>query len=313
MTQTATTLLPVEFGDRALAVTTRDLTKRYGSVAAVGGLDLQLPERGVYVLVGPNGAGKSTLIRVLMGLGGYDHGVVDVLGLDPRTQGSGIRAATGYVPEGQELGYARMSVGRLLRHHEVYRPTWDKGYARRLTMALEIDLDKRCGALSKGQRRRVQLVLALAHRPPLLLMDEPTDGLDHVIRDVTLGLLSEHLSDCPTTVLISTHRVYEVERLVDHVGVLCGGRLLGQMPRAELRSKLLRYWADVPEGWSGAPELNGRVIRRGGTGREIEWTAWGERDQVTGALTRAGATVHDVTPLSVDEAAIALLSRKEAS
>ena len=113
--------------------------------------------------------------------------------------------------------------------------------------------------------------------------------------------------------MISTHRVYEVEPLVDHVGVLSKGRLLGQLPRDELRGGLLRYWADVPEGWSGPDELGGRVVRRSGADRAIEWTVWGDRDAVTRGLSRAGASVRDVAPLSVDEAAVALLSGRGTS
>ncbi len=313
MTDTATTALPIDLGNGPFAVTTRGLTKRFGPVRALDGLDLQVPEGAVYVLVGPNGAGKSTLIRTLMGLVRHQGGALDVLGRDPADRGAEVRAGIGYVPEDYRVGYAWMTIGRLLEHQAVYYPSWDADYARHLGERYEIDPGRKCHALSKGQSRRVQLVLALAHRPPLLLLDEPTDGLDHVVRDETLSILSEQLADSPTTVLISTHRVYEVESLVDHVGVLSGGRLLGQLPRAELHGGLLRYWADVPEGWRGPTELRGRVVKRSGAAREIEWTVWGDRDAVTRGLSQAGAAVREVAPLSVDEAAVALLSGREAS
>lgn len=313
MSSTTTAGLPVDLGEGPFAVTTTGLFKRYGVVTALSGLELQVPEGAVYVLVGPNGAGKSTLIRVLMDLVRRDSGTVDVLGVDPRLRPGGARALVGYVPEGHDVGYPWMTVGRLLDHCRTYYPTWDDAYARRLAETYELDLARKCRRLSKGQRRRVQLLVALAHRPPLLLLDEPTDGLDHVIRDATLTVLSEHLADTPTTVLISTHRVYEVERLVDHVGVLSEGRLLGQLPRDELRGKLRRYWADVPEGWRPLPDLAGRVIRRADRSREIDWTVWGEQDRVVHDLSLAGATVREVSPLSMDDAAIALLSRKEVS
>jgi ABC-2 type transport system ATP-binding protein len=205
-----------------------------------------------------------------------------------------------------------MRVGRLLHEHAAYYPTWDQDYAARLIQRYDVDLDKKCHALSKGQSRRVQLILALAHRPPLLLLDEPTDGLDHVVRDATLSILSEHLADTPTTVLISTHRVYEVEALVDHVGVLSAGRLLGQLPRSELRGSLLRFSTDVPEGWRPPQDIGGRVVIRRGEARDIEWILWGDRDAVARGLTQAGATVREVASLSVDEAAIALLIGEEA-
>lgn len=313
MTLSSTTVLPVDLGNGPFAVTTQGLTKRYAGVQALGGLDLQIPEGAVYVLVGPNGAGKSTLLRLLMGLVRRQAGVVEVFGTDPADLGAEVRARIGYVPEDHRMGYPWMTVGRLVDHHRTYYPAWDPTYVRRLMETYEVDPGRKCHALSKGESRRVQLILALAHRPQLLLLDEPTDGLDHIARDVTLSILSEHLADSPTTVLISTHRVYEVEALVDHVGVISGGRLLGQLPRAELHGGLLRYWADVPEGWSASPALDGQVIRRKNAAREIEWTVWGDKDVVTRGLFQAGATVREVAPLSVDEAATALLSGREAS
>jgi ABC-2 type transport system ATP-binding protein len=306
-------VLPRELGEGPFAVTTGALTKRYGSEHALEGLDLRVPEGAVYVLVGPNGAGKTTLLRTLIGMARRDSGTVEVLGLDPASKAHEVRARIGYVPEGHRLGYPWMTVGRLLEHHERLYGSWDSDYAARLVDAYEIEPRRKCGTLSKGQSRRVQILLALAHRPALLLLDEPTDGLDHVIRDATLTILSEHLTDTPTTAVISTHRVYEVERLVDHVGVLRKGKLLGQMRADELKGRLRRYWADVPEGWQASTELVGRVMRRAGGARDIEWTMWGDEQQVVYGLDRAGATVREVAPLTLDEAATVLLSRKEAS
>jgi ABC-2 type transport system ATP-binding protein len=298
MSPTSTTALPTDLGDRPFAATTKGLTKRFGRIRALDELDLQLPEQAVYVLVGP--------IR-------SNAGEVRVLGMDPQLRGGNVRACIGYVPEHHDVGYRWMTVGRMMEHCRAYYPSWDVAYARELADVYEVDPARKCRTLSKGESRRVQLLLALAHRPPLLLLDEPTDGLDHVVRDATLQILSKHLTDSPTTVLISTHRVYEVERLVDHVGVLSEGRLLGQLPSEDLHQNLRCYLADVPEGWDGSPELTGQVIRRVGGAREIEWTVWGEEERVLHGLDQAGATVREVAPLSVDEAATALLSRKEAS
>ena len=128
---------------------------------------------------------------------------------------------------------------------------------------------RKCVQLSKGQARRVQLLLALAHRPSILLMDEPTDGLDHVARDGMLELLAEHLADTPTTALISTHRVYEIEKLVDHVGIIRGGRLLAQMHTDALRSRLRRYSADVPEAWQPEDSIRDPGSPLCGCGRQI--------------------------------------------
>lgn len=306
--------LPVDMGEGPFALTTDGVAKHYGSIRALDGLNLKVPFGAVYVLVGPNGAGKTTLLQVLMNLKRASRGQVGVLGMDARREGPRVRAQIGYVPEEQSLGYPWMKVGRLLEHCSVYHPTWDSEYADQLASLLEIDRERKCGQLSKGNVRRVQLLLALAHRPALLLLDEPTDGLDHVARDRTLEFLAEHLVDTPTTALISTHRVYEIERLVDHVGVIRDGRLLGQVALEELRRMLRRYSADVPEGQEPSEwEMEGMVALRPGLGRAVEWTVWGEEERVVADLTVAGATVRDSAPLTVDEAATALLSTWEAS
>jgi len=288
-----------------LAVETAGLVKRYGSTTALNGVDLRVPEQAVYVLVGPNGAGKSTLLRSLMNVVRTDGGTIVVSGLDARAQGPEVRARIGYVPETHELSHPWMRVGRLFEHFARYYRTWDDAYATHIARVLSIRLDAKCGAMSKGERRRVQLVLALAHRPALLLLDEPGDGLDHVGRERVLELLSGHISDSPTTVLVSTHRIYEVERLVDHVGVLSSGVLVEQTTRDELQRRVRRYRADVPEGW--APPTGLDVLRRGGLGRSIDWTVVGDERAIAVALTQSGAIVREVASLSLDDAATALL------
>jgi ABC-2 type transport system ATP-binding protein len=303
--------LPTRLEGGPLAVATHDLHKSYGGQAALDGVELQVPEGSVYVLVGPNGAGKTTLLKTLLDLVRADRGRAEVLGLDPRADGPRVRGRIGYVPERHDWGFGWMRVGRLLRHHAVYHPSWDEAYAARLARAFELRLDQRYGRLSKGQARRVQLLMALAHRPSLLLLDEPTDGLDPVMRDETLGLLADHLAATPTTVLVSTHLVHEIETMADHFGALRGGRLHAQLPVEALHRGLRRYRAEVPEGWQGVATLNGAVVRRAGSGREIQWTVWGEESEIVGHLSRAGATVRAAAPLTLADAAIALLSRRE--
>ncbi len=295
------------------AVATEGVVKRYKAVTALGGIDLRVPDGAVYVLVGANGAGKSTLMRILMHLIRADAGTVHVLGIDVRRTGAEARAQIGYVPESHDLGHPWLTVGRLLGYHAAFYPAWDHAYAARLVKAFEIEPDRKCGALSKGQGRRVQLVLALAHRPPVLLLDEPGDGLDHVARDRTLSLLTEHLADSPTTVVISTHRIYEFEQLVDHVGVIDAGALIRQATRGQFQRMLRRYRADIPTGWTAPSLVGDTVLRRAALGRQIEWTVWGEERQVIEQLMGSGAVLREVGSLSLDDAAVALLSRKEAS
>lgn len=302
--------LPIRLPDGELAVCTHELTKRYGGHTALHDVALQVPAGAVYLLVGPNGAGKSTTLKILLDLVRASAGVAEVLGLHSVDDAPLVRANVGYVPEHRDWGYGWMRVGRALEHHARYFPSWDEAYARHLARLFDLPLDRRLGKLSKGQARRAHLVMAMAHRPPLLLLDEPTDGLDPVVRDETLGAIAEHLADAPTTVLLSTHHVAEVEQLADHIGVLRDGMLRSQMPLDALRGKLRRYRAAVPEGWQGVPGLDGAVLRRAGRAPEVQWTIWGEEEEIAGHLAAAGATVREAAPLSLHEATLALLTTK---
>ena len=161
------------------------------------------------------------------------------------------------MPERTEHGYRWMTCGALLQHVGGLLPGVGPRVCGASDRAFGLRPHRKVGTLSKGESRRLQLVLALAHRPPLLLLDEPTDGLDPVVRNRTLALLAEHLADTPTTVLISTHHIHEVESLADHVGVLRDGTLVAQMPRDELQRTVGRYRVEVPDGWQGPRELAG--------------------------------------------------------
>jgi ABC-2 type transport system ATP-binding protein len=218
-----------------------------------------------------------------------------------------VRAQVGYVPERQDAPYRSMTCARLLRHAAAFYPEWDHAYADHLARALGVRPERRVGGLSKGETRRLQLVLALAYRPSLLLLDEPTDGLDPVVRRRALALLAEHLADAPTTVLISTHHIHEMESLADHVGVLRDGRLVAQMPREELQRRVRSYQLEVPDGWEPPRELQATGLRRSSAGRDVRCTLVGEEREVTRHLAATGARVRQVSTLALEDAALAFL------
>jgi ABC-2 type transport system ATP-binding protein len=289
------------------AVTTHGLSKRYGQDLALSDVELLVPDGAVYVLVGMNGAGKSTLFKVLMNLERPDIGTASVFGLDTGRYGPEVRAQVGYVPERHDAPYGSMTCAGLLRHVAIFYPTWDHAYAEHLTRSLGVKPGKRVGGLSKGETRRLQLVLALAHRPRLLLLDEPTDGLDPTVRRRALALLAEHLADVPTTVLISTHHIHELESLADHIGVLRDGRLVAQMPSEELQRTVRSYQLEVPDTWEPPAELHATRLRRSSAGRDIQCTLVGDEHEVTQRVTATGARVRNVSTLSLEDAALAFL------
>jgi ABC-2 type transport system ATP-binding protein len=294
----------------SFAVATHGLSMCYGKQTALDAVDLRVPDGAIYVLIGANGAGKSSTMKVLLNLERADAGRAEVFGLDTIDEGPRVRAQIGYMPEAHEQAYSWLTCAQLIRHVAAHYPAWDHTYAARLIDVLGVRAERKVGTLSKGESRRLQFVLALAHRPPLLLLDEPTDGLDPVVRHRTLAHLAEHLADTPTTVVIATHHIHEVESLADHVGVLNAGRLVAQLSRDELRRTVRRYRVEVPEDWQTPPELQTPSLRRSRGGREVQWTLIGEEREVTARLTATGATVRDVTPLALEEAALAFLTEE---
>lgn len=299
--------LPIALAPGERAIVARRVSKRYGPVTALDAIELEVPTGAFYLLVGPNGAGKSTIMKLILDLARPTVGHVEVFGLDLGTQSARIRANIGYVPERPDWAYSWMTVGRALAHHARYFENWDASYAANLARAFSIKPERRMGTLSKGQARRVHLVMALAHRPSLLLLDEPTDGLDPVLRDEVLSVLAAHLADTQTTVLISTHHAMEVERLADHVGVMRQGTLRAQLHLDDLRAQLRRYRIQVVGPWEEPPALSALVLRRSPPGREVEWTVWGPESEIVSHLERAGATVNAVQTMRLEESLVALL------
>ena len=294
------------------AVETRNLTKSYDTQRALDRVDLHVPEGSVYVLVGANGAGKSTTFKILLNLERADSGTAAIFGLDSRDKGPEARGQIGYMPEHYDAGYRWMTCDRLLEHVAAYYPSWDRDYADRLVKSFDIPMNRRTGTLSKGETRRLQCVMAMAHRPPLLLLDEPTEGLDPVARRQLLTLISEHLSDSPATIVIATHHVYEVESLADHIGALNAGHLVAQMSRDDLQRKVRRYQMELAENFKAPSGIVATQIRTSADGRDAQWTIVGDERDIIERLTLAGARVREAQPLTFEEAALALLSGESA-
>ena len=294
-----------------LAVETTNLSKSYDKQPALERVDLRVPESSVYVMVGANGAGKSTTFKILMNLERPDAGTASVFGLDTAAKGPEVRAQIGYVPEHYEAGYRWMTSARVLQHAAAFYTSWDSAYADRLVKSLDSRLHRKTGSLSKGEGRRLQLVMAMAHRPPLLLLDEPTEGLDPVARRQLLTLIAEHLADSPSTIVIATHHIHEVESLADHIAALNGGRLVAQMSRDELQKNVRRYQLELPENWKAPAGFIATQARTSADGRDAQCTIIGDERDVAERLTHSGARVREAQPLSFEDAALALLTGEQ--
>lgn len=205
-------------------IETQNLTRRFGRMEAVHGLDLTVPTGSVFALLGANGAGKTTTIKLLMNLLRPTAGGALVLGVDTRKLGEREFAQIGYVSENQELPLW-MTVRQLLDYCRPFYPTWDAALEKQLLEQFALPEDRKLKHLSRGMLMKASLLSSLAYRPKLLVLDEPFSGLDPLVRDEFIRGVLEVSALGEWTVFVSSHDIDEVERLCDHVALLEGGRL----------------------------------------------------------------------------------------
>jgi ABC-2 type transport system ATP-binding protein len=222
----------------------RGVNKSFGKKPVLRGVNLTMHAGQTLAFLGRNGAGKTTTIRTLLGLLAPDAGEVRVLGFDPRVDPLEIRQRVGYVAEDQTM-FGWMRVGQLLSFVAPFYPTWDNAWAKELSQRFELPMNTRVRHLSKGQGVRVALLLALAHRPKLVILDDPTLGLDPIMRKEFLRDLVTHMQGESIGVFFSSHLLYEVEPVADSIVILDHGQVVRQAPTEELREQVKRLVAPI--------------------------------------------------------------------
>jgi ABC-2 type transport system ATP-binding protein len=272
--------------DRASVLVTQALTKSYGSVPALRGVDLEVERGEIFGFLGPNGAGKTTTIRCLLDLIRPDGGAVRVLGLNPQADPVAVRARVGYLPGELRLDDNMRVEGALRFLNRLRGGRADWGFVRHLAARLELDLTIPIKNLSKGNKQKVGVAQALMHRPELLLLDEPTAGLDPLMQQEVLRLIREAQAE-GATVFFSSHVLSEVEDVAGRVAIIRQGVVVEVAETATLINRALRR-ARIrfrePVDSSPLDSLPGvRVISRGdGTGLLMQ--VEGEMDGLIKAL-----------------------------
>jgi ABC-2 type transport system ATP-binding protein len=277
----------------------RRVTRQFGNKTALDDLSLTVPRGGVFGLIGGNGAGKTTLIKHILGMLKAQHGTVQVFGLDPVENPVGTLGRIGYLSEERELP-DWMRVGELMRYTQAFFPNWDEAYAEELREAFDLDPNARIKTLSRGQRARAGLLAALAHRPELLVLDEPSSGLDPVVRRDILGAIIRTIADEGRTVLFSSHLLDEVERVADRVAIIHHGRILLTASMEEIKEQHHRVTLRFAQPLDQPPSLVG-ALSFAGKGSEWTYICNGERSQLRRAAEALGATVVDDAALTLDE------------
>jgi ABC-2 type transport system ATP-binding protein len=296
------------------AVALRGLTKRYGTVEALRGLDLTVEPGRVYGFLGRNGAGKSTALRIIMGITQPTDGEVWLFGRLQSGEDPAARRRIGYVAQEQSF-YGWMTPRRMGEFVRGFYPTWEDAEFDRLLTLLDVPRDRRIETFSGGTHAKLALALALAHRPELLVLDEPTAGMDAVARREFIELVQAQARRSGRTTLFSSHLIDEVELAADMLGIVDGGRMLWQGPTAELQSRVrcLRYRGPrelappLPEVLEVAtPALSVLEDRTEDDGRTVVVTGTPEALQ---ALAAAAASTWQIVVPSLEDVFVALVRR----
>jgi ABC-2 type transport system ATP-binding protein len=289
-------------GDEAM-IAIEDVTRRFGAKLALDRVSLTIPRGVVLGLVGENGAGKTTLIRHMLGLLKAATGSVRVFGLDPVTHPVEVLGRMGYLSEDRDLpGWMR--VDELIRYTRAFYSRWDDAFAEELRRSFQLDRTARIRDLSQGQRARAGLLVSLAHRPDLLVLDEPSTGLDPIVRRDILAAIIRTIADEGRTVVFSSHLLDEVERVSDRIAMLDRGTLVLSGALDEIKEEHRRVTLRFDDPQESPPELGGALALTG-TGRE--WTALcrASLDSIYGEAGALGARVVAEAIPTLDEIFVA--------
>ena len=271
----------------------QNVNKSFGAVQALKDLSLRVPKGAVYGLVGPNGAGKSTAIRHITGIYRPDSGSVTIGGA-PVYENPEAKGRLGYIPD--EVFYFPMAtLGDMAAFYQGMYPKFDRELYTKLTEVFQLPGGKPIRRMSKGMQKQAAFQLVLAARPEVLILDEPVDGLDPIMRRQIMSLVLGEVAQREMTVLISSHNLRELEDLCDHVGIMDHGRMLLERSLADMQGNThkLQIVGDVPEGLE--------ILHRSQSGRLQTLILRGQAWEISMAAAAAKPAYYDLLPLSLEE------------
>ena len=275
----------------------KELHKSFDGFEALRGLNIHVPRGAVYGLVGPNGAGKSTVIRHLAGIYRQDSGEV-LIGGEPVYENPAVKAKLAYIPD--DIFYFGAATIRDMKN--LYRamiPTFSDERFEKLREAFPLDEKRAMRRLSKGMQKQAAFWIALSCCPEVILLDEPVDGLDPVMRRQVWSLLLQDVAERGTTVLVSSHNLRELEDVCDHVGIMDKGRMLLERPLAALQENTVKIQLALPDGAELPEGLD--ILHETRTGRLRQLILRGNGDELSAQLSACNPFFLDVLPLSLEE------------
>ena len=274
-------------------VEVKNLTKTFGGFTALRELNMTIPKGAVYGLVGPNGAGKSTLIRHIAGIYRQDSGTVAIDGEDV-WENPNAKAKLGYIPD-DLFFFKSATIEEMRRYYKGLYPKFDDELFQKLGEKFDLPRKTPIRKFSKGMKKQAAFWLTVSCRPEILVLDEPVDGLDPVMRRQIMGLILADVAENGTTVLVSSHNLRELEDICDHVGILDKGRMLLERSLADMQGGTVKvqFVGDVPEG------LN--ILHRTDTGKLRTIVVRATAQEAEAIFEKANLAFYEVLPLSLEE------------
>ena len=271
----------------------KNVTKTFGTFKALDGLSLTVPQGAVYGLVGPNGAGKSTAIRHLTGVYRPDSGEITLEGL-PIFENPSVKTTIGYIPD-DIFYYPSATLEEMRKFYKGIYPKFDDALFERLQEIFNLPRKSSIRRFSKGMQKQAAFHLTLCCRPEVLILDEPVDGLDPVMRRQVMSLILADVAEHGTTVLISSHNLRELEDVCDHVGIMDHGKMLLERSLADMQGTTVKVQlvGDTPEGLE--------ILHEAASGRLKTLVVRGDALTVTGKIAAGNPAYFDVLPLSLEE------------
>ncbi len=275
----------------------KELIKSFDGFNALDGLNLTVPKGAVYGLVGPNGAGKSTFIRHLTGIYRPDSGSVTVDG-QPVYENPDVKKRMVYIPD-DIFYYTQASINDMKEFYKSIYPEFNNERFEKLGEAFQLDRKHPIRKLSKGMQKQAAFWVAVSLMPEIIVMDEPVDGLDPVMRRQVWSILMNDVAERDVTVLVSSHNLRELEDVCDHVGIMNRGKMILERSLDDLQENMVKIQLVLPEGKTLPAGLN--ILHSSFTGRLQQLILRGTAEELTNVLATANPIFMDVLPLSLEE------------
>ena len=275
------------------------ITKSFDTVTALSGLDINIPSGSVYGLVGPNGAGKTTLIKILTGIYRADSGEIVINGnTDPEDEE--LKQKTVYISD-ELYFYPGFTVGQTAKIYSSIYKNWDNVVFEKLKGVFGIDISRKVTKLSKGMKKQVAFWMGICAKPDIMILDEPVDGLDPVMRRSIMNLILQEVEERGMTVLISSHNLRELEDVCDHVGIMHGGKIVIEKALDDVKGNIhklqLAFGKEVGDDFEKELE----ILKKDEFGSIKQYIVRGDATEIKEKLEKYEPVISDILPLSLEE------------